>query len=97
MQTDQALHLSGHKSWYSCLAKTLRSAGIKDNIKFIDSETNDKKLTEFYIQQTKDLLEKLKVKGDSQLKLYSSIFSFKNNIPNYLKLNLKQPSRLVLL
>ena len=60
-QTDQDLHLSRYKS---CLAKNKRSAGIKDNIKSIDSEI-DKKLTELYKQHTKDKLENLKVQDGS--------------------------------
>ena len=89
-QTD--LHLSGYKSWYmySYLVKTLRSAGVKENINLFDYETTDKKLTEFYMQQTIDKLDNLKLHDDSKLKLYSSIFSLDSNIPNYLKLNLKQ-------
>ena len=47
-QTDQDLHINGYKSWYSCLEKTLRSAGIKENFNFLDSETVDKLLTRFY-------------------------------------------------
>ena len=44
-----------------------RPAGVKGNIKSIDSETVDKKLTEFYMQQMKDKLESLKVQHDSLL------------------------------
>ena len=46
----------------------------RESIKIIDSETVDKKLTEFFMQQTKDTLEKLKVQDDSRLKLYSCFF-----------------------
>ena len=48
-QTDQDLHLSRYKSWYSCLVKTLRSTGVKENINLFDYEIVDKKLTEFYM------------------------------------------------
>ena len=58
-QTDQDLHPSVYKSWYSCLVKTLRSAGVKENINLFDYETIDKKLTEFYMQQTIDKLDNL--------------------------------------
>ena len=63
-------------------------------MKLIDSETIDKKLTEFYMQQTKYKLESLKVQDNSKLKLHSSYFSFEHNIPNYLQITL---SSLVLL
>ena len=59
-QTDQDLHLSGYKSWHSCLVKTLRSAGVKENINLFEYETTDKTLTEFYMQQTIDKLDNLK-------------------------------------
>ena len=39
-QTDQDLHLSRYKSWYSCLVKTLRSAGAKENISLSDYGNN---------------------------------------------------------
>ena len=89
-QTDQDLHINGYKSWYSCLEKTLRSAGIKGNFNFLDSETVDKLLTRFYMQQTKDNLNNLRLHDDSKLKLYSNVFNFNDNVPDYLKLNLKQ-------
>ena len=72
------------------MVKILRSAGVKENINLFDYETIDKKLTEFYMQQTVDKLDNFKLHDDSKLKLYSSIFSLDSNIPNYLKLNLKQ-------
>ena len=75
-QTDQDLHINGYKSWYSCLEKTLRSVGIKENFNFLDSGTVDKLLTKFYMQQTKDNLNNLRLHDDSKLKLYSSVFNF---------------------
>ena len=70
--------------------KTLRSAGIKENFNFLDSETVDKLLTKFYMQKTKDNLNNLRLHDDSKLKLYSTVFIFNDNVPDYLKLNLKQ-------
>ena len=72
------------------MVKTLTSAGVKENVNLFDYETVDKKLSEFYMQQTIDKLDNLKLHDDSKLKLYSSIFSLDSNIPNYLKVNLKQ-------
>lgn len=96
-QLDQELHLSGDKSWYSSLVKTLRTAGIKENdLSTFDVETLDKKLLEFYMQQTTNSLNTINVNEDSKLKLYSSIVNFNGKAPTYLKLNLKQSNNSII-